>query len=97
MIMWLKKKKCTFNWTSCAWAALGGHLEVLQYLRSIDCPWNKWITENAARHNHRDVFYWAISNGCPVSEDASRMAKVGGHNEFLKEMKEKKLPFDNNL
>jgi len=53
---------------TCAWAAYGGQLEVLQYLRSgqFPCPWNAETCQAAARNGHLRVLSWAIAQGCPT-------------------------------
>ena len=34
---------------TCSYAAEGGHLEVLKWLRENGCPWNKYTCSYAAR------------------------------------------------
>jgi hypothetical protein len=36
----------------CEYAALGGHLNMLQWLRSHQCPWNKTTFSAAAKRGH---------------------------------------------
>jgi len=44
--------------------ASGGDLEVLQWLRANDAPWNKWTCDWAAKGGHLEVLQWARANGC---------------------------------
>ncbi len=52
------------EWT-CAFAALKGHLEVLQWAQSQGCPWNERTCAFAAQGGHLEVLQWAKSQGCP--------------------------------
>jgi hypothetical protein len=40
--MWLRQLQCPFDVYTCTWAAEGGQLEVLKWLRGHECPWNEW-------------------------------------------------------
>ena len=51
----------------CQGAARGGHLEVLQWARANECPWDKYTCVYARKHGHHDLLKWAIANGCPYS------------------------------
>ena len=55
------------KWT-CAEAAKGGHLGVLQWARANGCPWDVWTCAYAAKGGHLDVLQWARANGCPWDE-----------------------------
>jgi hypothetical protein len=50
---------------TCAWAADGGHLEVLQWARANGAPWNKLTCAAAAGGGHLEVLQWARANGAP--------------------------------
>eukprot|EP00953_Heterococcus_sp_UTEX-ZZ885_P016775 9409-Heterococcus_DN1.PRE.7 len=45
-------------------AALKGDLQMCQYLRSQQCPWDTHTTRCAAKGGHVDVLRWLIANGC---------------------------------
>ena len=55
---------CPWDKRTCANAARGGHLKVLQWCRSPEnmCPWDKWTCAHAA---HDEVSEWCHENGCP--------------------------------
>ena len=36
---WAREHGCEWGWETCAQAAEGGHLAVLQWAREHDCPW----------------------------------------------------------
>ncbi len=59
------------NWiwnNTCAGAAKGGHLEILQWLKSQGCPWNNETCADAAEGGHLELLQWARSQGCPWDE-----------------------------
>ena len=70
------------EWT-CAYAARGGHLEVLQWARANGAPWDEDTCTAAARSGHLEVLQWARANGCPWSEATCACAARGGHLEVL--------------
>ena len=53
----------------CSYAALGGHLEVLQWARANGCPWDEDTCSAAANRGHLEVLQWARANGCPWGEE----------------------------
>ena len=52
----------------CAFAALGGHLEVLKWLRSKGCPWDERACYRAAYGGHLEILKWLRIEGCPWHE-----------------------------
>ena len=44
---------------TCAYAAEGGHLEVLQWARENDCPWDEETCTYAARGGHLEMLQLA--------------------------------------
>jgi hypothetical protein len=54
-------------WT-CSWAAHGGKLDVLKWLRDNNFRWNEMTTSQAAVGNHFEVLKYVIDNGCPFDE-----------------------------
>ena len=69
-------RRCPWNEKTCAEAAVGGHLEVLQWARENGCPWNEWTCGWAALLGHLEVLQWARQNGCPWDEWTSRPVSV---------------------
>ena len=43
-----------------------GNLEVLQWARANDCPWDVTTVDRAERRGHDHVVEWARANGCPT-------------------------------
>ena len=57
--------------SGCVNAAMGGHLEVLQWARERHCPWNaRTRCEGAAWGGHLEVLQWAVEHDCPLDPDA---------------------------
>ncbi len=76
---------CPWDEETCANAARGGHLELLQWARVTGCPWNgQTCLGNAARGGHLEVLQWLKSKGCPWDRAAGSYAARGGHLEVLK-------------
>jgi len=57
-----------FPWDerTCAYAAKGGHLEVLKWARENDCPWDAKTCAWAARGGHLETLKWARDERLPV-------------------------------
>ena len=66
-VMWMRRRGFPMNAHACKNAADGGHLEVLQYLRSGEtpCNWDNATCIRAAKRGHLRVLHWALANGCP--------------------------------
>ena len=88
MLQWMRAQDPPCPWDSevCAWAAFGGHLEVLKWLRGQDppCPWDSDVCGWAARYGHLNVLRWARSQGCPWDEEVPRAAAEWGQLKVLK-------------
>ena len=52
------------QWT-CAYAAGGGQLECLKWLRANGCPWEGRTLTYAEEAGHDHIAEWARANGCP--------------------------------
>ena len=55
----------TFDEALCKFAAMGGQLKVLKWLRENNCPWNKDTCACTALGGHLGALKWAHVNGCP--------------------------------
>ena len=60
-----EKKLLLVDARTCACAAVGGHLETLQWLRSQGCPWDERACAFAALDGHFEILKWLKSEGCP--------------------------------
>ncbi len=68
----------------CSIAAKHGHLDILVWARSQDCPWGPTTCSRAAKHGHLEVLKWARSQGCPWNMTTCFYAAESGHLEVLK-------------
>jgi len=68
----------------CKFAAGGGCLEVLQWLRGKMFQWDCDTCSSAARNGKLNVLQWARANGCPWDRHTCSYAAGNGHLEVLK-------------
>ena len=79
-----RAKKSLFDEQTCAFAALGGQMEVLVWLRENSRPWNEYTCQCAALEGHLDVLKYAHEHRCPWNQLTCKQAALGGHLEVLK-------------
>jgi len=75
---------CPWDEYTCAYAARGGHLEVLKWLRGQGCEWDSYTCAEAALGGHLEVLKWARSQGCEWDIYTCGYAAEGGHLAVLK-------------
>ena len=63
-MQWAKEHGCPHPGT-CAYAALGGQLRVLQWAREHRVPWNAMTCAWAAEGGYLEVLRWAREHECP--------------------------------
>ena len=73
VLMWLMAQNCPGpDASTCAFAAIGGQLAVLQWLRdqSPPCPWDEQTSRSAYQYHRYDVLLWLITQNppCPCDE-----------------------------
>ena len=78
----------------CAFAASGGHLEVLKCLRMMDCPWSEGTCCNVALRGHLELLQWAHDNSCPWDKYTCIRAAEKGDFEILKWLRAKGCPWN---
>ena len=71
-----------------AFAALGGHLDVLRYLHEHGCPWDKLTCQYAAQGGHLEVLRYAHEHGCPLDVHACNLAAQHSNLDVLKYLME---------
>ena len=77
---------------TCGWAARGGHLEVLKWLRAKGCPCGTLTSCWAAQGGRLEVMKWLRAKGCPWGTWASSRAAKGGHLVVLQWMRAQDPP-----
>ena len=100
-LAWAKANGCPWgvlDWSGtinpCALAAAGGHLEVLQWAREHDCPWDFRTCYSAAEGGHLEVLKWALEHHCPWGAATCAAAAQSGHLEVFKWAREQHCPWD---
>ena len=88
----LRANGCPWNEDTCAFAAYGGHLEVLQWAHQHGCEWDKFMCMRAAA-GHLEVLQWARQNGCPWNEWTCEGAAGAGHLEMLQWARQNGCPW----
>jgi len=66
-----------------AYAAGGGHMEIIQWLHERQCPWNEEACLAAARFGHLEVLQWLRARDCPWNMWCLHNAAWGGHTEVV--------------
>ena len=68
----------------CNWAAKGGHMDILNYLRERGCVWDETVTSGAAKGGHFELLKWLRQEDCPWDKYTVRNAAKNGHLNILK-------------
>ena len=94
--IWKKqsRSKTLFNEQTCIFTGLGGHLNVLVWLRDGGCPWDKRTCEAAASGGHLDMLKYLHERGCPWDEEICSTAAFNGHLLVLKYLREKECEWN---
>ena len=96
-ILWLhgQNPPCPWNERTCTFAAKGGHLALLQFLRSQGCPWNKSTTGLAAAHDHLHILEYTQTQDppCPLHKYAFYHATRNGHLRIIEWLREHNCPW----
>ena len=72
---------------TCGYAARGGHLEVLKWLKANGCRLSIGTCDSAAIGGHLEVLKWASANGPEWNSQICSYAADGGSLEVLKWLK----------
>lgn len=78
----------------CSTAAGSGHLHVLQFAHTRNCPLEASTCDAAVRNGHLEVVNWALSNGCKWSTKVCNDAAYSGDLEKLQLARSKGYPWD---
>ena len=92
------KKRLRKLWdkTTCSWAARGGHLDLVKWLRVKGCPWGTWVSSAAARGGQLEVLQWIRGQDppCPWSPDVCYAAAQKGHLDVLRWARSQGCPWN---
>jgi hypothetical protein len=90
MVKYCVANECPIHWHACAYAASGGHLEVLKYLREeAKAPWDSVTPSWAAQNGHLHILEYLVERKfVQFSEGACAYAAENGHLDCLKYLRE---------
>ena len=97
MVKYCVANECPIDVSACANAALGGHLEVLKYLREeVKVPWDSRTASWAAENGHLHILEYLVERKYDrYDEEACESAAKFGHLDCLKYLRETaKAPWD---
>ena len=97
MVKYCVANGCHIDGRACAWAAGGGHLECLKYLREeAKAPWDSWTANWAAENGHLHILEYLVERKYDeYSGQAGWYAAKFGHLDCLKYLHETaKAPWD---
>ena len=85
MIQWLRSQYVYFTNQALRIAAVGNHLPLAQYLRSIDTPWHADMAVQVAEKGHLDMLKWLSCQECPMNHSSVAVSAARwGHLHILK-------------
>jgi hypothetical protein len=88
VLQYLKEQGCHWSKETCTLAAVGGHLLLLQWMRTTTdrwgrCPWDEQTCVSAVFHGHLHILQWARANGCNFSKRTGLAAVFAGNLHIL--------------
>jgi hypothetical protein len=93
-LAWARENGCQWDSSTCAAAARGGNLEVLELVwEHSGCEGDVETCAEAARGGHLDVLRWAREQGIPWDWRTCVNAARGGHLEVLQWAREHDCPW----
>jgi hypothetical protein len=104
-LAWAKANGCPWGepselhgWINpCAFAAGGGHLEVLRWAREHGCSWDRRTCSRAASGGHLETLRWAREHGCEWTEFVCAFAARSGHLDVMQWALEHGAPWDSDF
>jgi hypothetical protein len=66
VLKWARENDCPWDYQTCWYAAMGGHLEVLKWARKNDCPWDEHTCKFAAMGGHLEIAEVGARERLPV-------------------------------
>jgi hypothetical protein len=78
MMQFLHAQGLLFDGTTMLCAVVKGSLAVCEFLRSVQCPWNKGCCNAALSYGHEHVLHWLLTHSCP--NKANELLRRAGAN-----------------
>jgi hypothetical protein len=97
MVKYCVANDCPIDGRACAWAADGGHLEILKYLHEeVKAPWDDCTASSAAHNGHLHILEYLVERKYDQYDTwACKFAAMNGHLNCLKYLHETaKAPWD---
>jgi hypothetical protein len=85
---------CPLDVDTCSSAALGGHLDCLQYAHEHGCLWDDDTCSSASYGGHLICLQYAHEHGCSWDDDTCSSASYGGHLDCLQYAHESGCPWN---
>ena len=94
-----EKLRKLWDETTCCWAAFGGHLELVKWLRAKGYPWGKVTSNWAAEGGQLEVLQWMRGQDppCPWDSRVCSSAARNGHLEVLRWARSQGCPWDEHV
>jgi len=80
MLKWATQNGAKMHSSTCARAALGGHLHVLKWARENGCPWDSLVCAFATARNDLEMLTWAKENGAPFDQEVNGIVDLPASN-----------------
>ena len=70
LVQFLRGEGCPWDWNTCYWAVVKGHMEVLRWARENGCKWDAYTRDlAAAKLGYTDDFGTLVDNfGNPITQ-----------------------------
>mmetsp|Transcript_27333 Transcript_27333/g.54699 ORF Transcript_27333/g.54699 Transcript_27333/m.54699 type:complete len:414 (-) Transcript_27333:47-1288(-) len=94
VLVYAREKGCPWNATGmCSYAARGGNLTLLKWVRGEGCPVDEVTCELAAKKGHIKMLKWASRDGFQWDDETTVALAKGGHRDVLEWTKEEGIPW----
>jgi hypothetical protein len=83
VIEWARTNGAPWDWRTCAFAALGGHLDIIRWAFARGAPLNEWTSVHAAGKGHKAILDWLHEQS--LAWDRAKCvaaARRNGHDEL---------------
>lgn len=70
------------------------HIEILNFLKENNCPWNLQTAHYVIKNCTEDIFMWFLENGCPINTEVFECAVKNENFKILNYIKDHKIPVE---